>query len=175
MRRFSIAAILVVVGFVALAFGAIKASTPLWSGVIHALTLLALSLALLGVFLRGRREPALMGFAVVGWTFYLSSLSAVESKDPISASLSTVIAQELLPIVHPVTPGEDALLTVYPSMSGEEFDAVQAHNLHASSLPRRNASFIKIVQDVLCMMLALIGALAGSMIEGRDAPGSSVS
>lgn len=88
--RFSIASLLLVVLFVAVAVAALRASTDTWDGGVLGLVLLSLTTAvLLAVHRTDLRRAYWLGFALFGWTYLVASLvPAIESRLPTTKALA---------------------------------------------------------------------------------------
>jgi WD40 repeat protein len=84
MRRFrySIAGLLGMVLFVAVAFAALRQADELWDSALFSLTVgLLLTSVLLTIHRTGRKRAFWLGFAFLGWTYLIASLiPAVESR-----------------------------------------------------------------------------------------------
>ena len=84
MRRFrySIAGLLGLVLFVAVAFAALRQADELWDSALFSLTVgLLLTSVLLTIHRTGRKRAFWLGFALVGWTYLIASLiPPVESR-----------------------------------------------------------------------------------------------
>jgi hypothetical protein len=86
--RFSIANLLLVISFVAVAIAALREATDLWDSGIFSLTAgLLLASVLLAVHRTGRSRAFWLGFALFGWSFLIATLIP-----PIEARLLTTKA-----------------------------------------------------------------------------------
>jgi hypothetical protein len=73
--RFSIASLLLVVLFLAVAFGALREATDLWDGALFGLATVTLLVSvLLAVHCSDRKGAFWLGFALFGWVYLLASL-----------------------------------------------------------------------------------------------------
>ena len=176
MRRFSIAAMLALVGFAALAFAALRAATNLWSGAIHTFTVFALGVGLVGALIRGRRSGGWIGFAAVGWTTYLTALALIvfEASVPPHLPVKTPLplAHRIGEVLFPVLNAEPQSLDAIPGfsaqpMSEEKRAVITAWQMDVANVPVRKAAINSILDNVACIVLALLGALVGTFLERR--------
>ena len=88
--RFSIASLLILVLFVAVAVAALRASTDAWDISVFGLTLLMfLTSVLLAVHRTDLRRPYWLGFALFGWAYLVASLvPTVEARLPTTKGLA---------------------------------------------------------------------------------------
>jgi WD40 repeat protein len=88
--RFSIATLLLIVLFVAVAVAALRGATDLWDSGTFGLTLLALLTAvLLGVHRTGDRRAFWVGFALFGWAYLVAStVPSIETRLPTTRGLT---------------------------------------------------------------------------------------
>jgi hypothetical protein len=88
--RFSIAGLLGVVLFIAVALAALRASTDAWdSGILGVALLSLLTATLLAVHRRDHQRAYWLGFALFGWAYLIASLvPPVESRLPTTQALS---------------------------------------------------------------------------------------
>jgi hypothetical protein len=90
--RFSIAALLVVALFLAIALAALRESTDLWDSGLFGTTLVLLLISvLLAVHRIGRRRAYWLGFALFGWAYLGASLvPPIEARLPTTLGLARV-------------------------------------------------------------------------------------
>jgi WD40 repeat protein len=88
--RFSIATLLLIVLFVAVAVAALRGATDLWDSGTFGLTLLALLTAvLLGVHRTGDRRAFWVGFALFAWAYLVAStVPSIETRLPTTRGLT---------------------------------------------------------------------------------------
>src|SRR5438552_827548 len=88
--RFSIAGLLLVTLFVAVAVAALRAADDAWDHGVFALTLLVLLTAiLLTIHRSGRKRAYWLGFALFGWVYLVASLiPPIESRLPTTKGLA---------------------------------------------------------------------------------------
>ena len=88
--RFTIAGLLVVILFVAVAIAALRAATAAWDSGVFGVTLaILLAAVLLAVHRAGRQRAYWLGFALFGWTYLVASLiPPIEARLPSTKGLA---------------------------------------------------------------------------------------
>lgn len=121
--RFSIASLLGVVLFVAVAIAALRTSSDAWdSGVIGLALLILLTSVLLAVHRSGRRRAYWLGFALFGWTYLIASLIP-----PIGSRLPTTMG---LTFIDSKVPGREVTISAvftYTNTSTASTNPVQGY------------------------------------------------
>lgn len=91
MRRYSIAALMLVILVSAVAIAALKQASDTWAGILLILTLLLLGTAVFGAtYRRERRRAFWLGFAVFGWG-YLTLSAGPWFSDQVAPKLPTTL------------------------------------------------------------------------------------
>lgn len=167
--RFSIASLLILVLFVAVA--ALRASTDAWDGGVFGLTLLMLlTSVLLAVHRTDLRRAYRLGFALFGWSYLLVSLvPTVEARLPTTKGLASL----------------DSMLTGRVRISQTVAFSPQGNTLHATSssviriwdvgtgrllaVPGGSSDdFVRIGHSLLTFLMAFAGGHLSRNLYGGD-------
>jgi hypothetical protein len=156
--RYSIASLLGLVLFVAVAFAALRQADELWDSAIFSLTVgLLLISVLLAVHRTGRSRAFWLGFAVVGWAYLIVSLiPPVESR---------LVTKKGLSYLDSKIPGRDAspkfavsLLTEKPSPGSWKPSAT-------------SEDLVRIGHSLLALVLAFVGGQLSRRLFDRERAG----
>jgi hypothetical protein len=187
--RFSIASLLGVVLFVALAVAALRASTDAWeSGVLGLTLLILLTAVLLAVHRTDRKRAYWLGFALFGWVYLIVSLIP-----PIGSRLPTTIGLTFIDSKIPgrhrtwattvltftSTAGTNPVQTVASSPQGNTLasssqEVIRVWDLTTGKLLAgpfaTTEDFIRIGHSLLALVLAFLGGHLSHHLydQGRD-------
>jgi hypothetical protein len=154
--RFSIAALMGVVLFAAIALAALRRSTEIWAGVLFLATLGALGIALVGAFCRGGSERGgWIGFAVFGWLY----MGAAFEPYHLSPTLPTQYLLELL------ASRIGGIRGPYPAFGMSGMGGGMGGSGGGGGGPRA-ATFFQIGHCLLTLLAACLGALLGNRLFG---------
>jgi hypothetical protein len=191
--RFSIASLLALVLFLAIAFAALRAANELWDSAVFTGTLaILLAAVLLAVHRTQRRRAFWLGFAVFGWVALFASLvPAVESRLPTTKLLayldSEVLGRNARRVVTLSRNAIDLRTTVNSSGSPAWAQAATGRSVERLWNKKARAmltgpngtteNFIRIGHSLIALVLAWLGGhLSRSLYVGdRQAEGSEES
>jgi hypothetical protein len=181
MRRFqcSIASVLGLVLFLAVACAALRQADELWDSAVFSLTVVVLvTSVLLAIHCSGRKRAFWLGFALFGWTYLIASLiPSVESRLLTSKGLgyldsripgreSTVRVDSTWLSATQNTSGGYALLAANPQ------DAVRLWNLSTGRLlagpSATSEDFVQIGHSLLVLILAFVGGRVSRWLRARE-------
>jgi hypothetical protein len=195
-RRVSIREMLVVVTVLALGLGAMKSGSQHWLQATSTLTLVSLSVGLLGALLRAHPHGAWVGFALFGWGSYL--LAYLPPIGPFGYNLAdTGLTEAIIARLLRFPPAPPGIIgpasPPHPTMSPEEYarafpidSAIQMQNASVLGppLPAQISDYIKaynsmeirrsnsreIAQLQRCLILGFVGSLLGRSLAPRSEP-----
>ncbi len=160
--RFSIAGLMGLVLFTAIALAALRRSTENWAGVLFLATLGALGIGLVGAFCRGGSERGgWIGFVVFGWLY----LGAAFEPYHLSPTLPTQYLLELL------APRIGGITGPYPAFGmsrtgGGMGGGGRVGGFGGNGGGPRSETFCQIGHCFLTLLAASLGALLGRRLSG---------
>lgn len=180
--RFSIAGLLGVVSFIAVALAALRASTAAWDGCLLGLALAVLLTAtLLAVHRTHHKRAYWLGFVLFGWTYLVASfVPPVESRSPTTKGLAYLESR---------LPSEEAVSTVLYRMLGDPADSgsplpvvpdltdagaadwAYTWRLTGAALPgsaSTHENFVRIGHSLLALVVALIGGILSRWMYDKN-------
>lgn len=181
--RFSIASLLGVVLFIAVALAALRASTDIWdSGMLGLDLLILLTAVLLSVHRTDRERAYWLGFSLFGWVYLLVSLiPPLESRLPTTKGLAYLESKlprretasqflhRLLVSGDQGRPGSSQ--PVYPDLTGSgAADWSYSWMFTGVAPPGPNGTmenFVRIGHSLLAMVLAFLGGHLSRHLYGR--------
>ena len=171
--RFSIASLLILVLFVAVAVAALRASTDAWDISVFGLTLLMfLTSVLLAVHRTDLRRPYWLGFALFGWAYLVASLvPTVEERLPTTRWIA-VLGWLLPPRTIDLTTNQDpAARSVFlepdGSLKPEARLGVRSGSANlVASIVGPTKDFIRIGHSLLALVLAFAGGHLSRSLYG---------
>jgi hypothetical protein len=149
MRRFSIATLIVVVLLCGVAVAALKQASDVWVGVLLAITLLLLGIALLGALQRkGASRAFWQGFAIFGWGYLVLTMGPW-FREQVGARLVTF---QLLDYLHAKAHADD--------LQAGDFEVIARKTM----TPKSGTSVV-IWERVSSARISLALALSGSNLD----------
>jgi hypothetical protein len=197
--RFTIANLLGVVLFVAVAVAALRAASEAWDGAVLGLTLLALLVAvLLAVHRADRRRAFWLGFALFGWAYLVAALvSPVEPRLPTTKALAYLDSKAAVRVktftisvalnnasgANGANGANIALLPSGSTLVTSRQGAVRRWNVTSGRLLAgtggTSEDFVRIGHSVLAVVLAFLGGHLSRFLYDRgrgglaEGPGTS--
>jgi hypothetical protein len=193
MKRYSIAALMIVILVVGVAFAALRDASDLWAGILLSLTLLLLASAALAIPYRKQGKRAFwFGFAIFGWGYLVLSQAPwfseqVQPRLPMTALLGTIHAKlnpdgsrtgDAVPAAFAVTsrPGVPQTTVMYrtsPVSPADTSGPVTAGSitLRVFVLQGNLEQFLRVGQCLFALLAALLGGLVACWFQrtGQDA------
>jgi hypothetical protein len=169
--RFSIASLLLVVLFVAVAFAALRKADDLWDSIVFSLTVgLLLASVLLAIHRTESRRAFWLGFALCGWAYLGASLIP-----PIEARLLTTRALGILSTIHP----SSAVYSVSFTPDGRTLTGTKQGTVRiwdvATGQPigwpiGSSENFVQIGHSLTALVLAFLGGPLSRSLYSRGHP-----
>jgi hypothetical protein len=191
--RFSIASLLGVVVFVAVALAALRAASPAWDAGLLGVTIAALLVAvLLAVHRAGRRRAYWVGFALFGWAYLaLVYLGGVEPRLPTTKLLAFLDSKRPRPLgaafadidsdgtmdifvadiggrIKPVKAGvytSDLSVAFAPGGGNGTTTGFASWALPAVGPGRTTEDFLRIGHSLFTLMMAAVGGLVSRTLH----------
>jgi WD40 repeat protein len=185
MRRFrySIAGLLGLVLFVAVAFAALRQADELWDSALFSLTVgLLLTSVLLAIHRTGRKRAFWLGFALLGWTYLIATLiPSVESRLLTTTGLAHLdsMIPRRDPAVRRLSRNRNPVVGLAFSADGQTLAAnspggtVRLWNVSTGRLLAGPSSdvFVRIGHSLLALALAFVGGqLSRGLFDTQRAP-----
>jgi|SRR5579864_4045266 len=174
--RFTIANLLALVLFLAVAFAALRQSTDLWDSAVFSMTIGALLVAgVLGVHRHGRERAFWLGFALFGWAYLGASLvPAVQSRLITSKGLAYLDSKRLaFTRVASAGQGSNGRGVAFADVDNDGFlDLFVVDSSNANTLYRNvgNGTFLDVTAS---SGIAMNGGQAGNTLTLRRNAGMS--
>ncbi len=160
---FSIASLMVVVGFVAVILAAFRESSALWASITFSLTLACLSAATV-LAICGRARPAWAGMAVFGFVYIHFAFGQIEYPPLLTSNLLDAMAEKVLD-------GKKGEVAYYSGQFETQEDLKGAIEYTTKSVPVSCVDLLayrQIGHSAIGLLVGVAGAVFGLIVAPGD-------